>query len=171
MRVMKALVPALLLSLTLAVTASAERIEFPEKDPLFTFNLPSGWVGAFKSGHYLCQPKGSDFVLSITSTASAATAEDVLKVVEMVLGAAFTDTTFEEGSSNEANGIKFLGAGGTGMMDGKTHKLAVVVVSPDGDHYFSIYWVGDEAADKAHGPECAKLVQSIKAKKGDSSDK
>jgi hypothetical protein len=154
--------------LLLSASLQAKKIEFPEKDPAISFDVPDGWTSETgpDGRMYFTAPDG--FKFGIVASPGVKTAEDAKGLVPTILKS-MCDAMKCEGYKMEDPhtadvGKMWLTAGEAhGKVDGNEMSLNAVVFSLSPGKYFSIVGAATKAIDEAHGKDMNAVLKSIAA--------
>lgn len=149
-----------------SLSLQAKKVEFPEKDPAITFEVPDGWTS--ENGPdgriYFTAPDGFKFgVVASPGVKNAADAEALVpKVLQSMCDAMkCADYKMEEKHTADMGKIWLTAREASGKVDGTEMSLNAVVFSVTSGKYFSIVGASTKAIDEAHGKDMNAVLKSI----------
>ena len=153
-----------------SLSLQAKTVEFPEKDPAFTFNLPDGWTTeTAKDGRIYCTAgDGSGFKFGIVASPGVKNADDAKDLLPKVLKAmsdAMKCENFKigDGHTGDVGKLWMTAAEATGKLDGTEMSMNAVVFSLTPGKYFSIVGAASKEVNKAHDKDMNDIFGSIAA--------
>jgi hypothetical protein len=146
----------------------AKKVEFPEKDPAFTFNMPDSWsTETGKDGRTFCTaPDG--FKIGIVASPSVSDPEEAKALLPKILKGmadAMKGKNYEQKEVRAADLDKMWMAAAQAHCSSEGTEMslnAVVFVLPAGK-YYSIVGAAPKKLDEAHEKEMNELLKSIEA--------
>lgn len=157
-----------ILLLTAAVSLQAKTIEFPEKDPAFTFTIPESWTTEpGKDGRIYCTAEDG-FKIGVVSSPGVKSAEDAKELLPKILKGmadAMKCEDYKPGQvhARELRNIWMSVMQGRCESEGTDMSLNAVVFSLSPGKYFSLVGAAPTKLDKAHNKDMDELIRSIKA--------
>jgi hypothetical protein len=157
-----------LLLLTAALSLHAKTVEFPEKDPAFTFTMPDSWTTeSGKDGRiYLTAEDGFKVgVVSSPGVTSADEAKALLPKIIKGMADAMKCENYKPGEvhARDLRNMWMSVIQARCQSDGTDMSLNAVVFSLSPGKYFSLVGASTTALDKAHDKDMNELMRSIKA--------
>jgi hypothetical protein len=158
--------------LILAPTLSlqAKTVEFPAKDPAFSFTLPDGWTTETgEDGRVYCTAgDGSEFKIGFVASPGLKTADDAKELLPKILKGMSDAMKCENYKADEAQtgkmgNISFIAMEGHGTVSGTEMALNAFIFSLTPGHYFSIVGAASKAVDEAHNKDMHDIISSIAA--------
>jgi hypothetical protein len=144
----------------------AKKVEFPEKDPAFTFTMPDGWsTETGKDGRIYCTaPDG--FKIGLVASPGVSDADDAKALLPKILKGMADAMKCESYKQDEAH------TGDMGKLwlasmqahctsEGTEMSLNALVFSVAPGKYFSIVGAAPAKLDKAHDKDMNELIKSI----------
>lgn len=157
-----------LLLLTAAVSLQAKTIEFPEKDPAFTFTIPDGWTTEpGKDGRIYCTAEDG-FKIGVVASPGVKSAEDAKELLPKIIKGMADAMKCEDYKPGEVHARELRNMWmsvmhGRCKSEGTEMSLNAVVFSLSPGKYFSLVGASTAALDKAHDKDMNELIRSIKA--------
>ena len=167
-RIIQAGAVTALLLLTAAVSLHGKTVEFPEKNPAFTFTIPDSWTTETgKDGRIYCTADDG-FKIGVVSSPAVKSAEDAKELLPKILKGmadAMKCEDYEPGQvhARELRNMWMSVAHGRCKSEGTDMSLNAVVFSLSPGKYFSLVGASTAALDKAHDKDMNELIRSIKA--------
>lgn len=146
----------------------AKKVEFPEKDPAFTFVMPDGWTTETgKDGRIYCTASDG-FKIGLVASPGVTNADEAKALLPNILKGMSDAMKCEKYKAEEAHSGEMGKLWLTSMeahctSDGADMSLNAVVFSIARGKYFSIVGAAPAALNKAHDKEMNELIQSITA--------
>ena len=146
----------------------ARKVEFPEKDPAFTFEMPDGWTTETgKDGRLLCTaPDGFKFgIVASPGVSNPEEAKALLPKILKGMADAMKGKDYEQEEVHAADLGKMWMAVAQAhcSSEGTEMSLNAVVFVLESGKYFSIVGAAPKKLDQAHGKEMNALLKSIAA--------
>jgi hypothetical protein len=148
----------------------AKTVQFPEKDPAFTFNMPDGWsTESGTDGRIYCTaPDG--FKIGLVASPGVSDADDAKALLPKILkgmGDAMKCDNYkaEEAHSGEIGKMWLTSMEAKCSSEGTDMSLNAVVFSLAPGKYFSIVGAAPATLNKAHDKDMNDLINSITAVK------
>jgi hypothetical protein len=145
----------------------AKKVEFPEKDPAFTFNMPDSWTTETgKDGRIYCTaPDG--FKIGIVASPGVSNPEEAKALLPKILKGmadAMKGKNYEQKEVRAADSDKMWMAAAQAhcSSEGTEMSLNAVVFTLE-SRYFSIVGAAPAKLDQAHEKEMSELLRSITA--------
>jgi hypothetical protein len=157
-----------LLSLTAAGSLQAKTIEFPEKDPAFTFTIPDSWTTETgKDGRIYCTAEDG-FKVGVVSSPGVKSADDAKALLPKIIKGMADAMKCENYKPGEVHARDLRNMWMSVMQarcqsEGTDMSLNAVVFSLSPGKYFSLVGASTTALDKAHDKDMNELIRSIKA--------
>ncbi len=156
------------LLLSASLSLQAKKMEFPEKDPAISFDVPDGWTSETgpDGRMYFTAPDG--FKFGIVASPGVKSAEDAKALVPTILKS-MCDAMKCEGYKMEDEHTADMGKmwltarEATGKVDGNEMSMNAVVFSLSPGKYFSIVGAATKEIDAAHGQDMNAVLKSIAA--------
>jgi hypothetical protein len=146
----------------------AKTVEFPEKDPAFTFNLPDGWTTETeKDGRIYCTA-GDGFKFGIVASPGVENAEEAKALLPTILKAmsdAMKCESFkmEEEHTGEVGKLWMTARSASGKLAGNEMSMHAVVFSLTPGKYFSLVGASTKELNEAHDKDMNEVIASIAA--------
>lgn len=158
----------LLFAAALITPAIAKTIEFPEKNPAFTFTVPDSWATETgKDGRiYLTAEDG--FKVGVVSSPGVKSADDAKELLPKILKSMAEAMKGEDYRPGQVHARELRNMWMSVMQahcqaEGADMSLNAVVFSVSPGKYFSLVGAAPSAIDKAHDKDMNELIRSIKA--------
>jgi hypothetical protein len=150
------------------ISLQAKTVEFPAKDPAFSFTLPDGWTTETgEDGRLYCTAgDGSEFKIGFVASPGLKNADDAKELLPKILKGMSDAMKCENYKASEAQAgkmgaISFVAMEGHGTVSGTEMVLNAFIFSLTPGHYFSIVGASSKAVDEAHNKDMSGLIASI----------
>ena len=159
---------AVVLGTALITPVFAKTIEFPEKDPAFTFTIPESWTTEpGKDGRIYCTAEDG-FKIGVVSSPGVKNAEDAKELLPKILQGmadAMKCEDYKPGNvhARELRNMWMSVMQGRCKSEGTDMSLNALVFSLSPGKYFSLVGAAPTVLDKAHDKDMNELIRSIKA--------
>jgi hypothetical protein len=146
----------------------AKTIEFPEKDPAFTFTMPDGWTTETgKDGRIYCTAEDG-FKIEVVASPDVKSADDAKALLPKIIKGMADAMKCENYKPGEVHARDLRNMWMSVMQarcqsEGTDMSLNAVVFSLSPGKYFSLVGASTTALDKAHDKDMNELIRSIKA--------
>jgi len=144
----------------------AKKVEFPEKDPAFSFTMPDSWsTETGKDGRLYCSsPDG--FKIGIVASPRVSEADDAKALLPKILKGMADAMKGKEYKQEEARSAQLDKVWITMMQahcssEGTEMSLNAAIFSVESGKYFSIVGAAPSKLDRAHDKEMNELIKSI----------
>jgi hypothetical protein len=153
-----------------ALSLQAKTVEFPGKDPVFSFSLPDGWTTETgEDGRVYCTAgDGSEFKIGFVASPGVKNADDAKELLPKILKGMSDAMKCENYKAGEAQtgkmgNISFIAMEGHGTVGGTEMALNAFIFSLTPGHYFSIVGAASKEVDDAHNKDMHGIISSIAA--------
>jgi len=153
-----------------ALSVQAKTVEFPAKDPAFSFNLPDGWTTETgEDGRLYCTAgDGSEFKIGFVASPGVKNVDDAKELLPKILKGMSDAMKCENYKGSEAQSgkmgkISYIAMDAHGTLSGTEMVLTAFIFSLTPGHYFSIVGAASTAVDQAHNNDMHGIVTSIAA--------
>jgi len=153
-----------------ALSVQAKTVEFPTKDPAFSFNLPDGWkTETGEDGRLYCTAgDGSEFKIGFVASPGVKNVNDAKELLPRILKGMAEAMKCEnykgsEAQSGKMGNISYIAMDAHGTVSGTEMVLSAFIFSLTPGHYFSIVGAASKAVDEAHNNDMHGIVSSIVA--------
>ena len=152
-----------------ARTSVDGKVKFPADDPTFTVEFPPKWTySADKDGNLDCEsPDGAEYVFSILILKEIQTEKELraaLPKVAKVMADSAKIKNFELGeveTSENGNGVDFIGLRGDGKVDGVDFMVMVHAFEARKGKFYAIVTAGSTKADARNEKDYDEITASI----------
>jgi len=153
-----------------ALSLQAKTVEFPAKDPAFSFSLPDGWTTETgEDGRLYCTAgDGSEFKIGFVASPGVKNAGDAKQLLPKILQGMSDAMKCEnykasEVKSGKLGDLSFVTMEGHGTVGGTEMALNALIFSLTPGRYFSIVGAASTEVDKAHDKDMSGIISSIAA--------
>lgn len=159
---------AALLAAAAAGSLQAKTIEFPEKEPAFTFAIPDGWTTEpGKDGRIYCTAEDG-FKIGVVSSPGVKSADDAKALLPKIIKGMADAMKCEDYKPGEVHARDLRNMWMSVMQahckgEGAGMSLNALVFSLSPGKYFSLVGAAPATLDKAHDKDMNELIRSIKA--------
>jgi hypothetical protein len=142
------LLPALILATQVAFGG---RFDLPKQKPLVSVEIPETWQTELEGDTVTARPaKNSKVVFSVMPISGAGNLQDAFATVTKQVSAKYSDFAPGKSSSEKEAGMDVLSAEAKGKSDGIEFRIAFGVFTPDGQHFFGLFWACDESSGEKY---------------------
>ncbi|MEY2494839.1 MAG: hypothetical protein QOJ45_1331 [Verrucomicrobiota bacterium] len=159
---------ALVALLAAAGSLGARTVEFPEKDPAFTFAIPDSWTTETgKDGRIYCTAEDG-FKIGVVASPGVKSADDAKELLPKIIKGmadAMKCDNYKPGQvhARELRNMWMSVMQAHCQAEGIDMSLNAIVFSLSPGKYFSLVGAAPATLDKAHDKDMNELIRSIKA--------
>jgi hypothetical protein len=153
-----------------ALSLQAKTVEFPAKDPAFSFSLPDGWTTETgEDGRLYCTAgDGSEFKVGFVASPGVKNADDAKTLLPKILQGMSDAMKCENYKASEAQAgkigaLSYIAMEAHGTVSGTEMVLSAFIFSLTPGHYFSIVGAASKEVDEAHNKDMSGIISSIAA--------